>query len=80
VRLTLDLDLPDALGVELETEAKRRGMTAQQWAEEIVEVNLASTRLPHVNLGRGTAQMCGTRSTGHEDETPLMLCEHRLLL
>ena len=74
MRLTLDLDLPDALGVELETEAKRRGMTAQQWAEEIVEVNLASMRLPNVDVGRYGARMYA------EKETELVLTEHRILL
>ena len=80
MRLTLTLDFPDALSEDLHAEAKRRGMTAQQWAAEQIEAEIASRRLPHVNVGRGTAQMCGTRSTEDETERVLSLCEHRILI
>jgi hypothetical protein len=75
VRLTLDLELPDALSNDLHAEAKRRGMTAQQWAAEQLEVNLASTRLPYVDVGRYGARMHAEKET-----EPLALIEHRILI
>jgi hypothetical protein len=57
VRLILDLGLPDALGVELETEAKRCGMSAPKWAAELIEAEVAVRRLPYVDAGRNGARM-----------------------
>ena len=79
MRLTLDLDLPDALGVELETEAKRCGMTAPRWAAEQIEAEIASRRLPHVDVARYGGRPGQCKSRAHE-ETEMVLTEHRILL
>jgi hypothetical protein len=72
VRLILDLDLPDALGVELETAAKRCGIAPPMWAAQTIESELASQRLPKVAPGRyGARMICEGES---------VLTEHKILL
>jgi hypothetical protein len=78
VRFTLDLDLPDALCVELETEAKRCGMTTPKWAAEQIEAEIASRRLPYVDLGRNGGRP-GPRMLRSHEETEMVLIEHRIL-
>ena len=77
MRLILDLDLPDALGVELEHAAKRSGLAPEMWAGEQIESVLASQRLSHVPVGRygGRHGQCA-----RETETEVVLTEHRILL
>jgi hypothetical protein len=48
VRVTLDLDLPDALQDELQLAAKTSGIPAHTWAAQALEAELASRRLPRV--------------------------------
>jgi hypothetical protein len=48
VRVTLDLDLPDALQDELQMAAKTSGIAPQTWAALAIEAELASRRLPRV--------------------------------
>ena len=48
MRVTLDLDLPDALQDELQMAAKTSGIAPQTWAALAIEAELASRRLPRV--------------------------------
>jgi hypothetical protein len=48
VRVTLDLDLPDALQDELQMAARTSGIPAHAWAAQALEAELASRRLPRV--------------------------------
>ena len=71
MRVVLDIELPDALGVELESAAKRCGIAPPMWAAQTIESELASQRLPHVGAGR-----CGPRV--YESESASV--EHRILI
>lgn len=70
MRITFDLELPDALAVELERAAKRCGLRPETWAGLTIEAELASQRLPKVPAGR-----CGARV--YEAEPALV--EHRVV-
>jgi hypothetical protein len=50
VRVTLDLELPDALESELQMAAKTSGIPAHAWAAQALEAELASRRLPRVAI------------------------------
>ena len=51
MRVTLELELPDALQDELQKAAKTSGITAPAWAALAIEAELATRRLPRVALG-----------------------------
>lgn len=48
MRVTLNLELPDALENELQMAAKTSGIPAHAWAAQALEAELASRRLPQV--------------------------------
>jgi hypothetical protein len=52
----LEIELPDAIGVELETAAKRCGIAPPMWAAQAIESELANQRLPKAAPG-----CCGAR-------------------
>jgi hypothetical protein len=72
--LILNIDLPDALRVELESTAKRCGIAPAMWAAQTLEAELASQRLPNVEMGR-----YGARPGRVHEETEMVLTEHRIL-
>jgi len=51
MRVTLNLDLPDALEHELQSAARTSGIPATTWAAQAIESELASRRLPRVHCG-----------------------------
>jgi hypothetical protein len=75
----LIVTLPEETLDELR-EAARRACSPRQFAIESLECVLASRRLPKVPPAAYGAQMCGTFVVGHEDETEMVLPEHRILL
>jgi hypothetical protein len=60
VRVTLDLELPEALESELQMAAKKSGIPAHAWAAQALEAELASRRLPQVAAAPHGARI-GTR-------------------
>jgi hypothetical protein len=80
VELNLTLTLPDALYNELLDGCREASCHPKIFAAEALQSVLASRRLPKVEMGRYGARMRGTSGgTGHEDETELVLTEHRIL-
>jgi hypothetical protein len=57
MRVTLDLELPEALQDELQTAAKECGISGAAWAAQAIESELASRRLPRVTVGPYGARM-----------------------
>jgi hypothetical protein len=67
VRVTLNLDIPDALESELQMAAKTSGIPADAWAAQALEAELASRRLPRMAIAPHGARI-GTRVEEAEPE------------
>lgn len=70
MRVTLDMELPDALESELQMAAKTSGIPAHAWAAQALEAELASRRLPRVAIAPHGARI-GTRAEIEEVREPV---------
>lgn len=61
MQVNLKFQLPDALNAELQVAAETSRMTPSDWAAQLIEAELASRRLPHVEMGRLGAQIVNGR-------------------
>ena len=52
MRMILEMDIPDALGHELKAAAHTSSMTAEEWAAQVVEAEIACRILESVKAGR----------------------------
>jgi len=59
MRVTFDLDLPDALALELQSACRDCGISPKLFAAQSVESVLAGRRLPHVRVSPLGARVKG---------------------
>ena len=71
MRLTLDLDIPDALSAELQTAAQMSRLTAAVWAAQVIEAECAARRLPSVPAARNGARVLALEIEEEPETYPL---------
>ncbi len=87
MRVSLDVVLPDALSVELESAAQACHMSVPEWIADVAHAELAARRLPRVFVPELTqgARTCGTsrgirQHEGFEDAAEAGLVTHKILI
>lgn len=77
MRVTLCLELPDALQDELQRAARASGITAPAWAALAIEAELATRRLPHVRLGQQGPRIVARATEDTEPDGYRVVCPER---